>query len=52
MTCIHDGILRAHLDGQLADRQLAGVTEHLAFCADCRAAREKLRAQRAQMDEL
>ena len=37
MTCINDGILRTYLDGQLAGVELAGVTEHLISCADCRA---------------
>jgi hypothetical protein len=52
MTCINDGILRAHLDGQLAGAELAGVTEHLISCADCRACFEKLRAESAQMEGL
>ena len=52
MTCINDGILRAHLDGQLAGAELAGVTEHLISCADCRACFEKLRAECAQMENL
>jgi hypothetical protein len=52
MTCIDDGILRAHLDGELAGAELAQVTEHLISCADCRACFEKLRAERAQMEDL
>jgi len=28
MTCIDDGILRAHLDGELAGADLQEVTEH------------------------
>jgi hypothetical protein len=52
MTCINDGILRAHLDGQLASAELAGVTEHLISCADCRACFEKLRGESAQMQDL
>src|SRR5262249_18368088 len=51
MTCIDDGILRAHLDGQLAGSELAAVTDHLVSCADCRACLEKLRAERAQMED-
>ena len=52
MICIHDGILRAHIDGQLTSLELAGVTEHLASCAHCRARLEKLQAQRTQIDHL
>ena len=52
MTCINDGILRAHLDGQLAGAELAWVTEHLISCADCRACFEKLRAGSSQMEDL
>src|SRR6516162_11633161 len=42
MTCIHDGILRARLDGELAEAELAEVNQHLTACADCRARFEKL----------
>ena len=52
MTCIDDGILRAHLDGELAGAELAQVTEHLISCADCRACFAKLHAERAQMEAL
>jgi len=52
MTCIDDGILRAHLDGQLAGAELVGVTEHLISCTDCRACFEKLRAESARMQDL
>ena len=52
MTCINDGILRTHLDGQLTGAELIGVTEHLVSCTDCRACFEKLRAESAQMQDL
>src|SRR5258708_36486810 len=52
MTCIDDGILRAQLDGELAGAELAQVTEPLISCADCRACFERLRAERAQMEDL
>ena len=52
MTCICDGTLRAHLDGELADAELAGVTEHLVACDDCRGRFEKLRAERAPVEDL
>src|SRR6266550_6300928 len=52
MNCIHDGILRQHLDGELAGAELVEVTDHLASCADCCARFEKLAAARAQTEEL
>src|SRR5258708_9143433 len=52
MTCIDDGILRAHLDGELAGAELAEVTEHLASCGDCRARFENLAAARVQTEEV
>ena len=52
MTCIHDGILRAHMDGELSGAELAGVTEHLVSCAHCRDLFEKLRAERTQTENL
>jgi hypothetical protein len=52
MICIHDGILRAHLDSELAGVELAEITEHLASCADCLARFAKLRAERAQIEGL
>ena len=51
MTCIHDGNLRRHLDGELAGAELAEVTSHLASCADCRARSEKLGTARAQTEK-
>jgi hypothetical protein len=47
MTCIPDGILRRHLDGELPVAELAEVTKHLASCAECRASLDKLGAARA-----
>jgi hypothetical protein len=44
MTCIDDGMLRAHLDGERSEAELAEVNEHLASCGDCRARFEKLSA--------
>ena len=52
MTCIHDGNLRRHLDGELADAELAEVTVHLASCAGCRARFEKLGTARARTEEV
>ena len=50
MTCIHDEVLRAHLDGELPDTELGG--QHLAACADCRARFEKLRAATLRTENL
>jgi len=52
MTCIHDENLRRHLDGELADAELAEVTVHLASCAGCRARFDKLGTARARAEEL
>jgi hypothetical protein len=38
------GILRARLDAELAEPELAEVNQHLASCANCQARFEKLRA--------
>jgi hypothetical protein len=52
MNCIHDGILRARLDGELADAELGEVNQHLAACADCRARFEKLSTEKAHTEDL
>jgi hypothetical protein len=52
MNCIYDGILRARLDDELADTELAEVNQHLAACADCRARFERLSAERAHTEDL
>jgi len=48
--CIPDGTLRARLDGELGQAELAGTEEHLRTCARCRerAAAVAERAGRAQ----
>lgn len=45
MTCIDEGVLRAHLDSELPDDELAKVNEHLATCSECHARLEKLRVE-------
>jgi len=54
MTCtnVDDGILRAHLDDELAGTELAELSQHLASCAACRARLEKLSAETAQTGDL
>ena len=52
MTCPQDGTLRAYLDHELVDSESAGVPEHLASCAACRARIESLRAEVAETTNL
>lgn len=52
MNCIHDGILRARLDGELAEGELAEVNQHLAVCNDCRARFEKIKREGARTEGL
>src|SRR5215469_16568028 len=52
MTCLHDGILRARLDGELGGSELEAVNHHLAACADCGSRFEKLRAETTRTQDL
>jgi hypothetical protein len=52
MTCIDDGMLRAHVDGERSEAEPAQVNEHLASCANCRARFEKLRADSLRTGDL
>lgn len=52
MTCIDDGMLRAHLDGEWSEAKPAHVDEHLASCAHCRTRFEKLRADSLRTGDL
>lgn len=52
MTCIDDGILRAHVDGELAGAELEEVKQHLASCGTCRTRLEKLSADAAHTGDL
>ena len=52
MTCLHDGILRARLDGELGGSELEAVTQHLAACDDCHSRFEKLSAETARTQDL
>ncbi len=52
MTCIDDGMLRAHLDDELSGAELAQANQHLASCAHCRARSEKLSADTARTGDL
>lgn len=52
MTCLHDGILRARLDGELAGSELEVVNQHLVVCADCRSRLEKLSTVAARTEAL
>jgi len=44
MNCLEDGILRAKLDGQLAEEESRAIEKHLAVCAACRLRLETLSA--------
>ena len=52
MTCLHDGILRARLDGELGGRELEAVNQHLATCSDCGSRFEKLSTETAWTQDL
>jgi hypothetical protein len=52
MTCLDEGMVRAYLDGELADRERTEVGRHLLSCGDCRALSEKLRAKTERMENL
>jgi TonB family protein len=36
MICLDEGILRAHLDGELTEYEMLSVARHLSLCDDCR----------------
>src|SRR5215470_18858059 len=48
MTCFHDGILRAHLDGELGGSEVEAVNEHFSVCSHCRSRFEKLNTETAR----
>ena len=52
MTCLHDGILRARLDGELGGSEVEAVNQHLAACSECRSRFEKLNTETARTQEL
>jgi hypothetical protein len=52
MNCADDGILRAHLDGELEGSELADARQHLATCSDCNARSKKLSAEKASTGDL
>jgi anti-sigma factor RsiW len=52
MTCLHEGILRARLDGELSGSELEAANQHLAVCTDCHSRFEKLSAETARTQNL
>src|SRR6266849_7544780 len=40
MSCLSDGILRAHFDSELSQPELLECEQHLASCSECRARSE------------
>lgn len=52
MTCPHDGMFRARLDGELDGLELEALSHHLAECAHCRSRFEKLTSETSRTREL
>ena len=52
MNCIDPGILRAHLDAELAGSEREEVNRHLASCADCQARFKKLSTETLRTTDL
>jgi len=52
MTCLHEGILRARLDGELSGSESEAVNQHLAVCTDCHSRFEKLSAETARTQNI
>jgi hypothetical protein len=52
MTCLHDGILRAHLDGELCGPEREAMNQHFAVCSDCHSRFEKLSTETARTQAL
>jgi hypothetical protein len=52
MTCLHDGILRAHLDGELCGPEREAMNQHFAVCSDCHSRFEKLNTETARTQAL
>jgi hypothetical protein len=52
MNCPDDGILRAHLDGELEGTESAETRQHLATCGICEAQVKKLTAEKASAGDL
>lgn len=52
MNCIDPGILRAHLDTELAGSEREEVNRHLASCADCQARFKKLSTETLRTTDL
>ena len=52
MTCLHDGILRARLDGELGGSEVEAANQHLTVCSDCRSRFEKLSTKTARTQTL
>jgi hypothetical protein len=49
MACLTDGVLRAQLDGELSEAELADVEQHRASCAQCRGRGEAIAADAARV---
>ena len=52
MICLDEGILRAHLDGELTEYETLSVQRHLSLCDDCCRSYETIVARRQSLDSL
>jgi TonB family protein len=52
MICLDEGILRAHLDGELTQYETLSVNRHLSLCNHCRRSYEALVARTQSLNSL
>lgn len=52
MICLDEGILRAHLDGELTEYETLSVNRHLSLCDDCRHSYETIAARSHSLNSL
>ncbi|HEX4948354.1 MAG TPA: TonB family protein [Blastocatellia bacterium] len=52
MICLDEGILRAHLDGELTEYEMLSVNRHLSLCDDCHRSYETIAARVQSLNAL
>ena len=52
MICLDEGILRAHLDGELTEYEILSVNRHLSLCDACHRASITLAARQQELSAL
>lgn len=52
MICLDEGILRAHLDGELTEYETLSVNRHLSLCDHCRHSYEAIAARSHSLNSL